>query len=149
VLFWHKDGYSTACGHGTLAVALWAVESGRIAAPADGEVAVTIAVPSGRVVAAVRPRGGAVESVAFRNVRSFVIAAVAAGDVEVDFATAGQSTRSRPQAASDCRSLGPLHYRNVAIFADGEVDRSLTVRDLRTNSTAGRRRRTRRRRDVA
>ena len=50
VLFWHKDGYSTACGHGTIALGAWAVESGRVAAPADGEVEVTIDVPSGRVV---------------------------------------------------------------------------------------------------
>ena len=54
VLFWHKDGYSTACGHGTIALGAWAVESGRVAAPADGEVEVTIDVPSGRVVARVR-----------------------------------------------------------------------------------------------
>ena len=31
VLFWHKDGYSTACGHGTIALGAWAVESGRVA----------------------------------------------------------------------------------------------------------------------
>src|SRR5687767_1792759 len=41
VLFWHKDGYSTACGHGTIALGAWAVESGRVDAPADGEVDVT------------------------------------------------------------------------------------------------------------
>ena len=27
-LFWHKDGYSTACGHGTIALGAWAVETG-------------------------------------------------------------------------------------------------------------------------
>src|SRR4026209_398474 len=48
VLFWHKDGYSTACGHGTIALGAWAVESGRVAAPTDGEVDVAIDVPSGR-----------------------------------------------------------------------------------------------------
>ena len=31
VLFWHKDGYSTACGHGTIALGVWAVESGLVA----------------------------------------------------------------------------------------------------------------------
>ncbi len=36
VLFWHKDGFSTACGHGTIALGAWAVESGRVAAPAAG-----------------------------------------------------------------------------------------------------------------
>jgi len=90
VLFWHKDGYSTACGHGTIALGAWAVESGRVQAPADGEVAVTIDVPSGRVVARVTCRAGAVERVAFRNVPAYVIARdVAAGDVRVDVAYGG------------------------------------------------------------
>ncbi len=36
VLFWHKDGYSTACGHGTIALGAWAVESGGCRASATG-----------------------------------------------------------------------------------------------------------------
>lgn len=74
VLFWHKDGYSTACGHGTIALAAWAVESGRVACPDDDEAQVRIDVPSGRVLASVRRRAGAVERVVFRNVQSFVVA---------------------------------------------------------------------------
>ncbi|MGH2781959.1 MAG: proline racemase family protein, partial [Thermoleophilaceae bacterium] len=90
VLFWHKDGYSTACGHGTLALGAWAVETGRVRARADGDTEVVVDVPSGRVVARVRRRAGAVESVAFRNVRSFVIARdVAAAGVSVDVAYGG------------------------------------------------------------
>jgi proline racemase len=90
VLFWHKDGFSTACGHGTIALGAWAVESGRVAAPTDGEVDVTIDVPSGRVVARVVRRAGAVERVAFRNVPAYVVArGVAAGDVRVDVAYGG------------------------------------------------------------
>ena len=171
VLFWHKDGYSTACGHGTIALAAWAVESGRAAAPDDGDVTVSIDVPSGRVMAAVRRRGGAIESVAFRNVPSFVIArGVRAGDVDVDVAyggaiyafapakrfglrvvpehlqeliTAGRNVKQALAGSDVARhphderlsgiygtvlydELDPLHYRNVAIFADGEVDRSPT-----------------------
>ena len=80
VVFWHKDGYSTACGHGTIALGAWAVESGRVDAPEDGDVDVTIDVPSGRVVAHVECRGGAVQRVGFRNVPSYVIAR----DVPVD-----------------------------------------------------------------
>jgi proline racemase len=45
VLFWHKDGFSTACGHGTIAPGVWAVETGRVAAPATGSVDVVIDVP--------------------------------------------------------------------------------------------------------
>ena len=90
VLFWHKDGYSTACGHGTIALGVWAVESGLVAAPDDGEVEVTIDVPSGRVVARVRCQEGRVEAVAFRNVPAFVIArGVEAGGVAVDVAYGG------------------------------------------------------------
>ena len=173
VLFWHKDGYSTACGHGTIALGAWAIESGRVAAPRDGEVDVTIDVPSGRVVARVRCRAGAVEGVAFRNVPSFVVArGVPLADigVEVDIAYGGALYAFIPagtlglhvdpadlpelirigrgiKAALDGHELarhptderlsgiygtvvheevGPLHHRNVAVFADGEVDRSPT-----------------------
>jgi trans-L-3-hydroxyproline dehydratase len=28
VLFWHKNGFSTACGHGTIALGYWAVANG-------------------------------------------------------------------------------------------------------------------------
>jgi proline racemase len=169
VLFWHKDGYSTACGHGTIALGVWAVESGLVAAPEEGEVDVTIDVPSGRVVARARLAAGSIESVAFRNVPSFVVArGVQAAGVHVDVAYGGAIYASAPaerfglrvvphdlprliaagrevkqdlersevaRHPSDERlsgiygtilyeELGPLHQRNVAIFADGEVDRS-------------------------
>jgi proline racemase len=89
-LFWHKDGYSTACGHGTIALGAWAVESGRIDAPYDGEVMVTIDVPSGRVGARVACRSGAVERVAFRNVPAYVIArGIPCGERRVDVAYGG------------------------------------------------------------
>jgi proline racemase len=74
VLFWHKDGWSTACGHGTIALGTWAVESGLVDAPRDGEVDVAIDVPSGRVVARVHCAAGAVEAVTFRNVAAYVLA---------------------------------------------------------------------------
>ena len=74
VLFWHKDGYSTACGHGTIALGAWAVESGRVIAAPDGDTDVTMDVPSGRVLARVRMRSAQVESVIFRNVPSYVLA---------------------------------------------------------------------------
>jgi proline racemase len=85
VLFWHKDGYSTACGHGTIALGAWAVESGRVPADPSGVTPVTIDVPSGRVVATVRS-----ESVTFRNVPAYVIARdVRAGDALVDVSYGG------------------------------------------------------------
>jgi proline racemase/trans-L-3-hydroxyproline dehydratase len=169
VLFWHKDGYSTACGHGTIALGAWAVESGAVDAPRDGPVDVTIDVPSGRVVARVDVGGGIVERVAFRNVPSFVVARdVEAAGVAVDVSYGGAIYASVPASRFGLRvvpddlpaliaagravkqaldgtevarhpdderlsgiygtilyeDLGPLHQRNVTIFADGEVDRS-------------------------
>ncbi|MFD0783103.1 proline racemase family protein [Micromonospora azadirachtae] len=74
VLFWHKDGYSTACGHGTIALGVWAVRSGLVNAAPDGETDVVIDVPSGRVTATVTCVAGEVREVGFRNVPAYVLA---------------------------------------------------------------------------
>ena len=74
VLFWHKDGFSTACGHGTIALGAWAVETGRVTAPATGNVDVVIDVPSGRVTARVHRQDNRVVAVDFVNVPSWVVA---------------------------------------------------------------------------
>ncbi|WP_371501270.1 proline racemase family protein [Kitasatospora sp. NBC_00374] len=94
VLFWHKDGYSTACGHGTMALGAWAVDSGLVAAPADGTAWVRIDVPSGRVSAAVHRTGGRTTAITFRNVPTRIAARglpveTARGTVTVDLAHAG------------------------------------------------------------
>ncbi|MET9270703.1 proline racemase family protein [Kribbella sp. NPDC003557] len=166
VVFWHKDGYSTACGHGTIALATWAVETGLVR---PGQV--TIDVPSGRVTARVDDAG----SVAFRNVPSYVLSrgvpvSTARGDVLADISYGGAFYASVPASSvglsvtpssyadliaigreikwaldpvavhpTDPRlnglygtilydDLGDLedgpHQRNLAVFADGEADRS-------------------------
>lgn len=74
VLFWHKDGFSTACGHGTIALGVWATETGRVASDPDGVTEVRIDVPSGRVAALVERSGGELVRATFRNVPSYVIA---------------------------------------------------------------------------
>ncbi|MDH6109552.1 proline racemase [Kitasatospora sp. MAP12-15] len=94
VLFWHKDGYSTACGHGTIALGAWAVDSGLVEAPDDGTARVRIDVPSGRVSAQVHRAGGRTTAVTFRNVPTAVVArklavATSRGTVEVDLADSG------------------------------------------------------------
>jgi proline racemase len=106
VLFWHKDGYSTACGHGTIALGAWAVQSGLVRAAQDGPIDVTIDVPSGRVVARVEHRDGAVGDVTFRNVPSYVLArgvsvATPHGSVPADVAWGGAI-----YATVDARALG-------------------------------------------
>ncbi len=106
VLFWHKDGYSTACGHGTMALGAWAVDSGLVAAPDDGDAQVRIDVPSGRVTATVHRIEGRTSGVTFRNVPARVTArkvpvATGFGLAEVDIAHAGAC-----YATVSARSLG-------------------------------------------
>ncbi|KAM0355182.1 hypothetical protein ACHAPU_001047 [Fusarium lateritium] len=74
VLFWHKDGFSTACGHGTIAIGYWAVTNGLIKVPDNGVVDVVLDVPSGRVVAKVTVRDGKPVHGDFINVKSYQIA---------------------------------------------------------------------------
>jgi proline racemase len=94
VLFWHKDGFSTACGHGTIALGVWAVDSGLVADPVTGSVDVVIDVPSGRVTARVHREGGRTTAVDFVNVPSWVVAtdvpvATSRGTVPVTVAYGG------------------------------------------------------------
>ena len=177
VLFWHKDGFSTACGHGTIALAVWAVESRRVAVAPDGETSLAIDVPSGRVGARVRCSDGAIDAVAFRNVPAYVLArdvpvTTSAGTFAVDISSGGAIYASlaasaaglsvAPERLGELTELGRAvkwaldgtevarhpseerlsgiygtilydeladgaegpRQRNVAVFADGEVDRS-------------------------
>ncbi|GAA1589500.1 proline racemase family protein [Kribbella karoonensis] len=165
VVFWHKDGYSTACGHGTIALATWAVDTGLVPA---GDV--VIDVPSGRVTAHVGPDG-----VAFRNVPSYVLRrgiqlTTSRGEVTADISYGGAFYASvlassvglsvTPASYADLIAIGreikwaldPVavhptdprlsglygtilyddlgswahgpYQRNLAVFADGEADRS-------------------------
>jgi proline racemase len=71
VVFFHNAGYSTACGHGTIALVTWAVESGRVEA-VEPETRVVVDCPSGRLETVARVAGGDVTAVRFRNVPSYV-----------------------------------------------------------------------------
>jgi proline racemase len=48
VVFFHNEGYSTACGHGTIALVTWALDEGRVPMR-EGESRVVVDVPSGRL----------------------------------------------------------------------------------------------------
>lgn len=105
VLFWHKDGFSTACGHGTIALGVWAVDSGLVPGLEDGTTEVVIDVPSGRVRARVRFEAGAVADVTFVNVPSWVHARqvpvpTSRGEVTVDIAFGSAMYAVLPAAAA-------------------------------------------------
>jgi len=89
VVFFHNAGYSTACGHGTIALVTWALDEGLVERE-DGETRVVVDVPSGRIETWVRVEDGSVLSVRFRNVPSFVWAhGVELSDRVVDVAFGG------------------------------------------------------------
>ena len=165
VVFFHNDGYSTACGHGTIALVTWALDEG-VLERQEGVNRVVVDVPSGRLETWATVEDGRVRSVRFRNVPAFVWArgVEAAGRV-VDVAFGGAfyaslEERVEPGELPRLIALGrelkaaleteheivhplepelrdvygvifwqeegtePLTQRNVAVFADGEVDRS-------------------------
>jgi proline racemase len=175
VVFFHNAGYSTACGHGTIALVTWALESGRVASR-EPATDVLVDVPSGRLQTVARVESGRVRSVRFRNVPAFVHSRglrvkTSGGVVTTDVSYGGAFYASVPAAdlglavdpphlprlielgreikraleaehefvhpvQADLRDVygviffeeievgPPLQQRNVAIFADGEVDRS-------------------------
>ena len=73
VLFTHNEGYSSMCGHGIIAMATVAVETGMVAA-SPPETELGIDTPAGLVRAFARIDDGRVVGVRFHNVPSFVAA---------------------------------------------------------------------------
>ena len=117
VLFWHKDGFSTACGHGTIALGVWAVETGRVQAPETGSVDVVIDVPSGRVTARVHREDARVVAVDFVNVPSWVVArdvpvTTSRGEASVTVAYGGAIYATLP-AAQLGLSVTPEHLGDL------------------------------------
>jgi proline racemase len=89
VVFFHNAGYSTACGHGTIALVTWALDEG-IVERTEGENHVVVDVPSGRLETWAQVEDGRVRSVRFRNVPAFVWAeGVELGERTVDVAFGG------------------------------------------------------------
>lgn len=141
VLFWHKDGFSTACGHGTIALATWAVRTNRVVGDADGGTAVVIDVPSGRVRATVHRRAGRITGTTFRNVPSFVLhrdvpVETSYGTIDLDVSFGGAFYASVPAGALGLR----VSEDNViALTAAGrEIKHAVDRAGLATHPTDGR-----------
>jgi proline racemase len=147
VLFWHKDGFSTACGHGTIALGVWAVETGRVVAPETGVADVVIDVPSGRVTARVHREGGRSVAVDFVNVPSWVVARdvpvrTSRGAVVVTVAYGGAIYATLPAAQLDLSvtpdRLGDLVALGREIkWALNDTDHAVHPTDPRLNGIYG------------
>ena len=124
VVFFHNEGYSTACGHGTIALVTWALDEGRVPLR-EAETRVVVDVPSGRLETLATVEAGRVRSVRFRNVPSFVWASglEAAGRVvDVAFGGAFYATleeRVEPRELPRLIELG--REIKAAIEADHDV----------------------------
>lgn len=94
VLFLHNEGFSTMCGHGIIALAKVALDTGIIAAR-QPETTLRIDTPAGLVSATSRLNGGRVTKTRFTNVPSFVagldevINVPGIGEVRYDLAFGG------------------------------------------------------------
>ena len=112
VVFFHNAGYSTACGHGTIALVTWALDSGMLVKE-EPETRVVVDVPSGRLETVARLDGGRVAAVRFRNVPAYVHLEglrleSSAGPVEVDIAFGGAFYASVDVAALGL-AVEPVH----------------------------------------
>ena len=132
VLFWHKDGFSTACGHGTIALGVWALQTSRATAHPSGTTDVIVDVPSGRVTARVHSDGHTVTGVDFVNVPSYLLHSDVAvrtsrGDVRVDVGFGG-AIYAHLNAADVGLSVTPEHYTEL-IAVGREVKWALNSTD--------------------
>lgn len=73
VLFTHHEGYSTMCGHATVALAKWAIETGHVARN-EPETRFAFEAPCGLIKVRAQVSGGTVNSASFESVPSFVFA---------------------------------------------------------------------------
>ena len=106
VVFFHNAGYSTACGHGTIALVTWALDEG-VVGRREGVNRVVVDVPSGRLETWATVEDDRVRSVRFRNVPSFVWATGCRGGRprRSTSPSAARSTRAFPIGSSrpSCR----------------------------------------------
>jgi len=73
VLFLHNEGYSTMCGHATIALGRWAVESGRVRR-SEPETRFVLQCPCGPVAVTVEVANGRAGRVRFESVPAFAAA---------------------------------------------------------------------------
>ena len=124
VVFFHNAGYSTACGHGTIALVTWAIEHGLVEGPE-----VVVDVPSGRLQTRAHGENGRVASVSFRNVPAFVHARdLPAAGRDVDVAYGGAFYASLEEQV-DPAELPRLIELGRAIKADLEATQAIVHPD--------------------
>lgn len=129
VLFMHNEGWSTMCGHATIALGRYAVEKGLVAV-AEPVTRIGLECPCGLVRVEVEVAGGKPGQVSFESVPAFLSGADLAVDVSghgrivCDVAYGGAF-----YALADCRQFGLEFGRNrIRDFVDAATALSDAVR---------------------
>jgi trans-L-3-hydroxyproline dehydratase len=103
-IFTHHEGYSTMCGHATIALAKWAVESARVPAT-EPETRFAFEAPCGLIKVRAAVSKGVVSHAVFESVPSFVFAqglrieVAGFGEVKCDIAYGGAFYAITPASA--------------------------------------------------
>jgi proline racemase len=135
VVFFHNAGYSTACGHGTIALVTWALDSG-VLERREGENHVVVDVPSGRIETWALVEDDRVRSVRFRNVPSFVWAEgveIAQRNVDIAFGGAFYASleeRVEPAELPRLIELGREIKRELEAWQDVVHPQEPELRDI-------------------
>ncbi|MEU9845884.1 proline racemase family protein [Streptomyces sp. NPDC047985] len=124
LVFFHREGFSTACGHGSIAAAVWASTTGYAAPREDGTL--VLDVPSGRVTCHLGDEGGH-PSVRFVNIPSYLHAkdvkvSTTHGTTHADIAYGG-AFYAMVEAGSLGQEVTPAHLpRLIALSAQIKAD---------------------------
>lgn len=123
LIFMHNQGYSTACGHATLAVAKMLAETGRVIDDASLDVVIRLDAPSGQLIAHVLRSHGEVDDVWFENVPSYAVV------INHEIVVRGQRLRvdvgfgGAYYAVIDSRQLGiPVKVDQIDAFVEWAHD---------------------------
>ncbi len=117
VLFLHNEGYSSMCGHGIIALATVALETGMVEKSAP-ETRLGIDTPAGLITAWAEIKNGRVQGVRFHNVPSFVLGlderveVPGLGSVRYDLAYGG-AFYAYVQARDVGLTCGPQDFRQL------------------------------------
>jgi proline racemase len=153
VLFMHHSGFSTMCGHATIALGRWAIDSGRVAMR-DGRADFLLECPCGPVAVHVADAGA---SVAFDSVPAFAAAldtVMPVSRLGLDLRTTqvGRLREAARAITGAIRARGDIRHpaeadlsflygtiliddtpadasqttRNLCVFGEGQIDRSAT-----------------------
>ncbi|MBD3223268.1 MAG: proline racemase, partial [Caldithrix sp.] len=117
ILFMHNEGWSTMCGHGIIAVVKVLIQTGLIAATKES-TEINIDTPAGRVTAWAQMKDKKIQSIAFRNVPSFVciknetVDVPQVGTIELDIAFGGAFYAFVDAGQLDVK-LEPQYFREL------------------------------------